>query len=734
MAEDRTIADTRGAGDGLPARAGKYRITGRVGEGGMGVVYRAVDEDLGRTVALKFIPEHLAGDTAAGQRFLREARAASALDHVNIGTIFGVEEMDDRRRFIVMAYYEGQNLSARIRDESRPMAAAEAIEIAIQVAQGLSEAHARAVTHRDIKPSNILITTQGVVKIVDFGLASMGDAGQLTRTGDQLGTPAYMSPEQVLGAAADHRSDIWSLGVVIYEMLTGRRLFASDSVPAVLYQVVHGELEGVRRMAPAVRAVLERALERDPDRRYQSMAEFLRALRGLEEQTAGMGPAPGGDETLVAPQPAARARKRRFSGKTLAAGLALIGLAAAGGTLWVQRPAGPARPAANPGSQTPSAYEKYMEGLALLKRWDKQGHLDKAMKAFTDATALDPRFALAFARLADAQRIRYALTRDRSWLDAAVKNAEEANRLNPELSPVQVALGRVHAARGNDDLALAALEKALQADANDADANQAIARHYEKLGRLKEADERYERAVALDPDNLGARDSFANSLFRRNRYDEAITHWQAVIRIAPDHAPAHVNLGSALSQQGRIAESITIFEKAAELNPAYMAYSNLGTAYSRAARHEDAVKAFRKALDIDESDSMVWGNLASVYSWMKGKDAEAKDAFARAIGLAEAARRNDPRNAYLNADLAGYYAKTGRPALADERLNTALTLAPQSAEIQVVAAEVNEILQRREAGIRHAKRALELGFAAARLQRNQDLAGLMKDPRMRPGQ
>src|SRR5262249_3297911 len=160
-------------------RAGKYRIVDRVGQGGMGVVYRAVDDDLGRTVALKFIPPELIDQSSAEQRFLREARAASALDHVNIGTIFGVEETDDPRRFIVMAFYEGQNLSQRIKDQANPLAPDEAISIATQVARGLAAAHALGVIHRDIKPSNILLTTQGVAKIVDFGLANMANVEQL---------------------------------------------------------------------------------------------------------------------------------------------------------------------------------------------------------------------------------------------------------------------------------------------------------------------------------------------------------------------------------------------------------------------------------------------------------------------------------------------------------------------------------------------------------------------------
>src|SRR4051794_3768064 len=197
--EDPTLTHAISPAPAVLTRAGKYRIVGHLGQGGMGVVYRAIDDDLGRTVALKFIPEHLAHNPSAEQRFLREARAASALDHVNIGTIFGVEETSDGRRFIVMACYDGRNLRERMKDQSQPLTPDDAISIAIQVARGLDEAHSRGVIHRDIKPSNVIIPAQGVVKIVDFGLAAMPGGADLTPTGACMGPPAYMSPEQALG-------------------------------------------------------------------------------------------------------------------------------------------------------------------------------------------------------------------------------------------------------------------------------------------------------------------------------------------------------------------------------------------------------------------------------------------------------------------------------------------------------------------------------------------------------
>jgi tetratricopeptide (TPR) repeat protein len=284
--------------------------------------------------------------------------------------------------------------------------------------------------------------------------------------------------------------------------------------------------------------------------------------------------------------------------------------------------------------------------------------------------------------------------------------------------------------RGNNDLALAAFERALEIDANDAEANQAIARQYERLGRLKDAEASYQKAISLNSDSISILDSYANFLFRQSRYDDATRQWQAVVRLAPDNATAFVNLGSSLSESGKFPEAVTMYERAVALKPSYMAYSNLGTAYSRAERLQDAVNAYQKALKLDDKVWMVWGNLAFVYSWIHGMDRQTRETFEHAIQLAEAGRKDNPRDAFVHSDLALYYAKTKRPQLALDRLTTALTLSPDTGELQAAGAEVYELLGQRDRGIELAQKALKLGFPRQQLQRNLELARLMADPRM----
>ncbi len=239
-----------------------YKVTGKLGEGGMGVVYKAEDTKLQRPVALKFLPSNLLGDEEAKARFLREARAAAALQHPNICTIHEIDEADGHT-FIVMAYLEGEELRKHI--EKGPLSLDRLLDIAIQVARGLQEAHSKGVVHRDIKPANIMDTTTGQAVLMDFGLAQIASAAlKLTREGTTVGTSAYMSPEQTTGEKTDHRTDIWALGVVLYEMATGQAPFQGYYEQAILYSILHEAPEPITALRTGIPPELERRRETPP--------------------------------------------------------------------------------------------------------------------------------------------------------------------------------------------------------------------------------------------------------------------------------------------------------------------------------------------------------------------------------------------------------------------------------------------------------------------------------------
>jgi eukaryotic-like serine/threonine-protein kinase len=261
-----------------------YKILEKLGEGGMGVVYKAHDTKLDRTVALKFLPVHLSASESEKKRFIREARSASALDHPNICTIFEIHETPDGEIVIVMPAYEGMTLNKKI--EQGPLSIEEAIDLTVQIASGLQAAHEKEIIHRDLKCSNLFITQKGRVKIIDFGLASKSGLSQLTKTGSTPGTVPYMSPEQARGEKLDKRTDIWSLGIILYEMITGRHPFQSDYPEAMVYSILNEEPEpptSVRSNVPLeLERIVNKALQKDRKFRYQSIDELLVDLKTVE--------------------------------------------------------------------------------------------------------------------------------------------------------------------------------------------------------------------------------------------------------------------------------------------------------------------------------------------------------------------------------------------------------------------------------------------------------------------
>jgi serine/threonine-protein kinase len=296
-------AEAREDDDGDPPRAaslvgrrlGHYEILEKLGEGGMGAAYRAEDTTLRRQVALKVLPADLANNAVPIERFQREAETLAALDHPNIVHIFSVEKADGVR-FLTMQLVEGKPLLELIPDGGMPLS--RVLELAIPIADALAAAHAKGIIHRDLKPGNVMVTDEGQLRVLDFGLAKAPGQALITGTGVRLGTPTYMSPEQVKGESVDQRSDLWSLGILLYEMMTGRPPFEGDTTEAVLHSVLLEEPEfSVAVVPPAVRPILRQALAKAPEDRYPSAKELLDDLRAVaagHEPPAAPGATGGG--------------------------------------------------------------------------------------------------------------------------------------------------------------------------------------------------------------------------------------------------------------------------------------------------------------------------------------------------------------------------------------------------------------------------------------------------------
>ena len=306
----------------------------RLGGGGMGVVYKALDLRLDRHVALKFLPPELTRDDEARLRFIHEAKAASALDHPNICTIHEIDVTPQDQQFIAMAYYEGETLSKRL--QRGPLPLDQAVDVAIQIALGLVEAHAAGIVHRDIKPANVMLTKNGQVKIVDFGIAKLSGIIGQTRTGNTLGTVSYMSPEQIAGQPADQQTDVWSLGAVFYEMLTGQQPFRGEHQWAVISAINEHKPErpsAIRAEIPAdVERIVLKALQKDRTLRHKSATEFVNEAKTAHAALTKL--------VEIPPATTAAWRPRLFGRAAL---VALVGISVVAGSAlwWWNRNAGP---------------------------------------------------------------------------------------------------------------------------------------------------------------------------------------------------------------------------------------------------------------------------------------------------------------------------------------------------------------------------------------------------------
>ncbi len=863
-----------------------YQILGTAGAGGMGVVYRALDTKLHRVVALKFLPTELTESESEKQRFLKEARTASSLDHANVGVIHGIEETPDGRTFIVMAFYEGESLSRKIK--SGPLPFSQAIDVAIQMARGLGAAHAKNIVHRDVKPSNVMLTGDGVAKIVDFGLARVVSAQSITQSGGVSGTVSYMSPEQVLGSPVDQRTDIWALGVVFAEMLTGQNPFHRDSVPSIVVATLHEPPRALTGVPEPMQEIVYRALSKDPAQRYQNCTEVLTDLERVRMQygspTEAVDPSSAtrtykssdlnkyvkeASRSAWLPQgfshrlrwqrwlviasavvlafvammlvPAVRDRILALVGgggerhiavlpfdniganpanDALAEGLMdslagkLSDLDVGGKSLWVV-PASEvrARKISDPGSAlrelgatyvvkgsiardgqdvhltvnlidtknlrqigsasledragdlaslqdeavsrlaklmhinvtadmlkntggvvTPAAYEGYVSALGLMHRYDKPGNLDQAIAALESAVKTDPKFALGYAELAEAYRLKYHTDKDPKWIQEALANAQKAAELDDRVPAVYVTLAHIHDQMGQHDLAVQEYQDALRLDSRDPTALGGMARAYENAGRVQDAEAAFQKAAALRPDYWDSYSELGLFYDRQRKYPEAVAQFQRAIALTPDNAQLYSNLAAVYLDMGDpkvFPQAEDALKKSIELRPTFESYGNLGNLYLQERRWADAAGVSEKAIHLNDNEPTVWNNLAIAYEELNETD-KAKEARARQLQLLEAQEKLQPRDAEIHAQLAFLYGREKMRDKAVEQAQAALAYAPDDPSVLVNIGDAYEDLGDRKQAIHYIEQSLKKGYTVQDLKDDPDLQKLLADPAFRP--
>jgi serine/threonine protein kinase/tetratricopeptide (TPR) repeat protein len=856
---------------------GNYQILGIAGAGGMGVVYKAFDQKLERTVALKFLPPRLISSTKEKARFLKEARAASSLDHPNIGVIHGIDETPDGRCYIVMAFYDGDSLARDIRGGPIPLE--KAIDIARQMALGLADAHKHKIVHRDVKPSNVMVTPDGVAKIVDFGLARLVKSEIDTESGGTAGTIGYMSPEQTLGKLSDQRTDIWAWGIVLVEMLIGRNPFWRGSLPETINAILCEAPQGTEQIPAPLQPIVYHALAKDPDSRYQSCADILPDLESAKAEinssmdkidlsaptrsiiperfrnyvSAAAGPAAkhGSRAPVIAfvasvavillitgiffgrslreylqsrfftePQkyiavlpfdnigndpaneplaeglmdtmagklsnldvnnrslwvvPASEVRRRNINDpstalRDLGATLAVKGsLEREGqdvhltanlidtkslrqiGSVALENRSGDLlalqdetvselarlmdvrrdnKEGEASGGGKPAAYEEYLEGVGYMQRYDKPGNLDSAIESLDQATRTDPRFALAYAQLGEAYRLKYQLDKDPKWLDQALLNCQKAAEIDSRVTAVYVTLGRIHEMSGKHDLAVQEFQRVLDFNSRDVGALSGIARSYENAGRIPEAEAAYRKAVALRPDYWDGYEELGFFYDRQGRYPEAIAQLQQAVSLTPDNAQIYANLGAVYSDADDprlFPDAEKALEKSLELSPSYAAYANLGNLYYIEKRYAESATMTEKALQLNSNDYLVWNNLIVAYEWLN----EIRKANLARVQMLEALQRYikvQPQDALAQSLLAILYADNKLRQEAIIRMQTAEALAPNDPQVIENIGIAYEKLGERMKAINYIGEAVRKGVPLDQLKNDPNLRRLLADP------
>ncbi len=744
----------------------------------MGVVYRAEDTILKRTVALKFLPRDLTRDSQAKERFIREAQAASALDHPNICTVFEVNEVEDQT-FIAMACVDGGSLKDRL--DAGPLDTDLAADIAAQVADGLQEAHDKGIVHRDIKSANVMLTPKSQAKILDFGLAKLSGGTKLTRTGLTMGTIAYMSPEQVRGEDVDRRTDIWSLGVLLYEMVTGRLPFQAEYEPAAMYSILNENprpLAALRQDTPVeLEHIVETALAKAVEERYQTMAEMAGDLRALR----------AGRAVSVAEQLVARARFLKksiavlpfknlsdskedeyFSDGTtedIITQLSKIGELKVISRTSAMRYKNTTKSLREIGRELDVA--TVLEG-SVRRFGDRVRIVSQLVDARTDeplwADTYDREMKDIFAIQSDvAQNIAMAL---RAQLSPKVRERIEKKPTDSLEAYDYYLKGREYYYRyrkQDNEHAIELFKKALELDPNYALAYAGLGDAFsQRAGRfgmepswLDRAIEASERAISIDPHSAEAHKSLGLAYMAKGWRQKALEAYQKSLEFNPNYYPTVGNIGTTNLALGEYGEALKWTRKGLSLSPTFaFSYSNVGYLYGCLGDYAEAERWLYKALELqpdliyphrefiylhlsqgefekarkhsqkalslapDEVDSLIWAGDVELYA---GELAQARQHYERARTLC--AQEMPGITSMVVSSCLGYiYSKEDRVEDARVMFEQALELGrkladagDESRQLPYYMACVHAILGMKEETLSWLQKAVEAGWRDYRL-------------------
>ena len=823
----------------------------------MGVVWLAEDTRLQRKVALKTVKGADADTTEGRQRLMREARAAATLNHPNIATVHDVLDVDGQV-MVVFEYVEGDTLAARL--QRGPMTVAEAVEVAWQLADALAAAHSQGVIHRDLKPSNVVLSPDGRAKVLDFGIARLVPAGADmsasvpgTIGGGLVGTPGYAAPEQYLSRNVDGRADLYALGVMLFEMLAGRRPFPGSDAIQLATAVLRDDAPKLASsglwVPPELAQLVERLLEREPSRRPASGEEVLVELSPLRDTESSplarrtvllrqrvptstlvvaaltlvvvagfvvrlqwnarpLGPeAPvvavlpltnsSGDaandylgaglaESLITslasvPRVTVLSRSaveesrqqnpdRASFVRSLDASYIVTGSVQSVGdrlrvTLNLERPdasvawgetvEGPTKglfelqtrlatalgnaiadqtpsgqrvtPSAPPTTSDP-AQLAYWRGRAHLDRRELTGSTQAALKEFSDATAADPRFAVAHAGLADVQWTLYSNTNDQAWAERAMASTARAIELEPDRPSVRYVAALTLYRGGRYAEAKAEVERALSLQPTYEDAIRLYGTVLMRQGDVDRGLAEFKRVMTLRPNAVSLYSDMGNALYAASRYPEALGAFEKAIDLSPGSSVNLTRAGTAAQAMGERQRALEFYERANAIQPRAETFSNMGTIYYGLGDYERAARSYEGALLIRPLSAITHRNLGDAYVHL-GRKEDARRAYQQAVVRAEAEVSVSPSNARAIARLAVYQAKAGDDAAAQRSLGRALDLAPRDEQVFQRAGVVHALAGRTANALDAIERAVAGGIARNVIADEEDFARLKPLPR-----
>jgi len=621
----------------VPSVVSHYELFEKLGEGGMGVVYKAQDTKLDRVVALKFLSYHLTANQTERARFLQEAKVAGALNHPNICTIYGIEEYDDEQ-FIIMEFVDGKTLRTRISSIQSPIPLDQIVEWGLQIGEALNAAHQKGITHRDIKPDNIMITANNQIKVMDFGLAKLKGSSGLTRSGASVGTIAYMSPEQIQGDEVDQRTDLWAFGVILYELCTGQHPFRGQHEAALMYEILNVQPKAIQSLQPDspehLQVLVSRLLQKDPAKRLSSAAEIILLLKKQPAET----PSTKGEKSIAVLYFENMSSEKEAD--YFCAGMTediITDLSKINMLRVVSRT--DVLPFRNKEVNTRQVGEMLNVNYILEGSVRKAGDRMRITAQLIDLRTGFHLWAERFDRLVEdifdlqnevshkiAEALKVSLSESEEQL-LAQKPTDDLRAYDFYMRGQELLHRR---GRKNNDAAIQMFENAVAIDPSLASAYAGLAEAYSymyewydgNVSWLGKGIEMNQKALTLDPTSIEARSGIAVIYFHQKRFKEAKRILEGIVQESPQFYPAYMRLGMISELSSDLDAALQYYRRASELKPfdddpwihVDQIYRRMGLEESAEEAAKKVIEVTSKRLEASLDDLIVMSRLAEGYA------------------------------------------------------------------------------------------------------------------------